>query len=73
MSKNRSTQTAVGVWVGSGTARGAAGGLDAIRGVGLETNNSTVLGFKAVLWGTCVMSVACCIRRLYATQRRRGA
>ena len=44
-----------------------------IRGVGLETNNSTVLGFKAVLWGTCVMSVACCIRRSYARQRKHGA
>jgi hypothetical protein len=44
-----------------------------IRGVGLEANNSMVLAIKAILWSTCVMSLACCFRQSLAKQDRRGA
>jgi len=37
-----------------------------IRGTAMEANNLTVLGFKAILWATCVTAVVRCMRRIRA-------
>jgi len=44
-----------------------------IRGVELEPNNPVVLGFKLLLWGTCVISLVLSFRRASEEWRaRRG-
>jgi hypothetical protein len=44
-----------------------------IRGVDLEPNNSTVLVFKLLLWGTCIISLAFSFRGAVAQRRQHGA
>jgi hypothetical protein len=41
-----------------------------IRGVDLEPRNSTVLAFKVLLWGTCVISLLLSLRRAAGKSRR---
>ncbi len=36
---------------------------DTVRGVTREPRNAVVLGFKAALWATCVISLVSCVRR----------
>jgi hypothetical protein len=44
-----------------------------IRGVDLEPRNSAVLGFKILLWATCVISVLLSLRRVMSQSRTPSA